>query len=254
MEPATLSLLTSIGGGGLSFFDSWYTNRQNQKNAREQREWEKYMYQNRYQMQVQDLKAAGLNPMLAYTQSPGGAPTGATAVAQKSDMARVMNESRIASAQEGNIRADTQKKLTESANIEMDTLVKAGMPEVLASQVRQATASAEQSRAMIKQIEVAIPKVVKEIEQIEQKIKLDKSNVLLNNSLIEMNGVLNGLRVAETYLTGARTRTEGYNADILYPKSRAAESNAAYGGYMMEHIGKYGTAAWKFLFPTLGGK
>lgn len=44
--------------------------------AEDQRKWSEHMYKNRYQMQMADMKAAGLNPMLAAGQSPGAAPTG----------------------------------------------------------------------------------------------------------------------------------------------------------------------------------
>lgn len=38
------------------------------------RDFNERMYKSRYQMQTADLQAAGLNPMLAYQQSPGAAP------------------------------------------------------------------------------------------------------------------------------------------------------------------------------------
>lgn len=232
MEP--LTALLAAGGGGLDFFNTWYTNRQNQKNAREQREWEKWMYQNRYQMQVQDLMAAGLNPMLAYQQSPGGVPAGATAQAQKPETVKAINETRIASAQEANIRANTEKMTSEKTNIDADTLIKNGMPELIRAQVIQASNSAQQSAAMVDQIRATIPKLEAEINSIEQKIKLDKSNIQLNQSLIEANKWLTGLRVAETYLTNARTSNEVKQGQILDPKAKAAQTHGAEAGHYAE--------------------
>jgi hypothetical protein len=58
----------SIGGG----ID---TNAANADRADANNAWSAQQYATRYQTQVADLKAAGLNPMLAYSQSPGSAPT-----------------------------------------------------------------------------------------------------------------------------------------------------------------------------------
>lgn len=229
-----MSLLDALGASAMSFADTWYQNRQNTKNAHEANDFNKWMYQNRYQMQVHDLQAAGLNPMLAYNQAPGSAPSAAVAHAEKTDAPRVFNESRLASAQEGNIAADTQKKLAEKNNIDADTLVKNGMPALIAQQVVQATASAKQAEAMADQIRASIPKIEKEIASLEQKTKLDKSNETLNYGLVTLNRTLVGLRAAETYLTNARVRTETYNADVLRPKAVAAGTHGAEAGHYAE--------------------
>lgn len=242
LDPTTLAGI----GGGLDFFNTWYTNRQNQKNSREQREWEKYMYQNRYQMQVADLMAAGLNPMLAYQQSPGSVPTGSTAQAQKPDTVRAMNETRIASAQEANINSNTQKMIAEKNNIDADTLAKNEMPALIRQQVIQASNSAQQSAELAKQIRASIPKIEWEIKELEQRIKTEKSNVKLNQSLIDANIWLNGLRAAEKFLTNARTKNEELTGEILKrektildPKARAAQTHGAEAGaYMEQSMGK----------------
>jgi len=51
------------------------TNAANLDMANKNNAWSAQQYAWRYQTQVKDLEAAGLNPMLAYSQSPGSAPT-----------------------------------------------------------------------------------------------------------------------------------------------------------------------------------
>lgn len=45
--------------------------------ARKQRKWAKAMYKARYQMTMDDMRKAGLNPILAARQGPGAVPSGA---------------------------------------------------------------------------------------------------------------------------------------------------------------------------------
>jgi len=58
-----------------SFIGGQQTNQKNWDIAQANNEWSAQQYATRYQTTVKDLQASGLNPMLAYSQGPGTAPT-----------------------------------------------------------------------------------------------------------------------------------------------------------------------------------
>lgn len=61
-----------------------YNNNFNAYEAQKQRDWAERMTKSQYQMAVDDMKKAGLNPILAYSQGSSGIPSGNAAVASVS--------------------------------------------------------------------------------------------------------------------------------------------------------------------------
>ncbi len=68
--------------GGISAYGQERTNAQNAQLAREQMQFQSDMSGTSYQRAVADMQAAGLNPMLAYSQGGASTPGGQTAVMQ----------------------------------------------------------------------------------------------------------------------------------------------------------------------------
>lgn len=95
----------SLIGAGASLLGGVLGNEASADQANNAMAFSEHQYNTRYQNTVKDLEAAGLNPMLAYSQSPGSAPSG-TAMAMQNPAS-----SAAASAQAG---ADVFKTLADA--------------------------------------------------------------------------------------------------------------------------------------------
>lgn len=94
-------LSNTFGSIAGSIFGSAVQNHYNSAGAEQQNEWNVENYKHRYQWSTEDMRKAGLNPILAATNGIGGSISGASAASVgMSDIGSTMNSAKAASAAE----------------------------------------------------------------------------------------------------------------------------------------------------------
>ena len=94
-------LSNTLGSVAGSVLGSAVQNHYNSANAAQANAWNVENYKHRYQWAVDDMRQAGLNPILAATNGIGGSISGASAASVgMSDIGSTMNSARAASAAE----------------------------------------------------------------------------------------------------------------------------------------------------------
>lgn len=94
-------LSDTLGSVAGSVLGSAVQNHYNSANAAQANAWNVENYKHRYQWAVDDMRSAGLNPILAATNGIGGSISGASAASVgMSDIGSTMNSARSASAAE----------------------------------------------------------------------------------------------------------------------------------------------------------
>lgn len=179
-------LSNTLGSVAGSLLGSAVQNHYNSANAAQANAWNVENYKHRYQWAVDDMRSAGLNPILAATNGIGGSIAGASAASVgMSDIGSTMNSARSASA------AERQAKNAENLAVSQ---IEKNVAE--ADSTRQSThGTVLQNGILANDLNLREQTYEKRLGYELEKMNLELENLRLQGSYLS-SGVLNNIASA----------------------------------------------------------
>lgn len=255
--------LAAALGFGSSVLGGLFGRSTARQNADAANAFTKEQLQNRHQWEVEDLKKAGLNPML----SAGGTPSiGGSAQAQTPDFASNAN-SAVSSAASRRLQRQSLdiQKLEAQSRINLNSAT-AEKEMALAESARSQTdsgyykaaagnyvASADQARAHIAYMEkqgievgARVKTILNDLENSDKRVKLLESQIREANSSAARNR-------AQTELNHALANSQGYKDSLSEALTREStlRGDVSRGGALARTLGTNATQEWNSAVDSL---
>ena len=178
------SPVASLAGGALSFLGQQGANQQNMENAQAQMAFQREMSNTSYQRAVEDMKAAGLSPMLAYSQGGASVPTGAMPVVQNKLGAGVE------AFQKGMTSGSAaQLQATQQDQVKSQTVLNSANAALAQANADKAKAETVNTIATTPNIEKTLEKIVAEIQNLQAGAKAHTIQNSLRFNLILLSSL-----------------------------------------------------------------
>lgn len=191
-----------LGSLGMSLFDTalgWARkdtdNAFNQGEAASARAWQERMANTTYQRTMADMKAAGLNPMLAYSQGGSSVPVGPMASASSASLSSGLS-SAYSAYRHAETGAETQPRFAGAAELSA-----AASEASSNAHVMSANAAMKNAMAYEKLIDASVEKIGAEIE-----------NIIEDQSRIK---ALRDMLRSQATLLAMQAKSEVVRADVL---------------------------------------